>query len=173
MKKLLLVVAMIAAGFTANAQTFGVKGGLNVANVDVDTDFGGGSPDGKTSFYLGGLVDFEISEKFHIQPEVLYSGDGFDGFDMSFLTVPVMAKYYVAEGFNIQAGPQLGFLVDSDGDTDEMESFNFSLGLGAAYELESGLFFDMRYNIGLSNLSQDPSVDVSTKAFQVGLGYRF
>ena len=173
MKKLLLVIAMVAAGFTANAQTFGVKAGLNFSNVTAKDSGVSISPDGATSFYLGAVVDFELSEKFHIQPEVLYSAEGFEDFDMSFVNIPVMAKYYVAEGFNLQAGPQVGFLVDAEDGTDGFKSVNFGLGLGAAYEMENGLFFDTRYNFGLSNLADFDGAELNTKAFQIGVGYRF
>ena len=174
MKKLLLVIAMVALGFTASAQTFGVKAGLNFSNVELNADGGSISPDSQTSFYLGGVVDFKISEKFHIQPEVLFSAEGFENFDMNFINVPVMAKYYITENFNLQAGPQVGFLVDAE-DTEGLNSVNFGLGFGAAYEIEGGLFFDARYNMGISDLTDSGSdgVELTTNTFQVGLGYRF
>ncbi len=173
MKKILLVVAMVAFGLTANAQKFGVKGGLNFSNITVNTSGLSASPDGRTSFYIGGLVDFTISEKFHIQPEVLFSSEGAKDADISFVNIPVMAKYYVAENFSLQAGPQIGFVVDAEGGTDGLETANFGLGLGAGYELEGGLFFDARYNFGLSNIAKADGFEVDTKSFQVGLGYRF
>ncbi|RAV29891.1 porin family protein [Sinomicrobium soli] len=194
MKKLLLV-AVMAFGFvcTAAAQevTFGVKAGLNFSQLKVDLDgIGSGSSDGRTGFYLGGLADFGLSEKFHIQPEVLYSNEGAKGVDeygekadasISFINIPVLAKFYVVEGFNIHAGPQLGILVDADGGTDELKTTNFSLAFGAGYELSSGLFFDARYNLGLSDITdlgeeyEAAGLDFSmkTRAFQVGFGYRF
>ncbi|MGS2740553.1 porin family protein [Sinomicrobium sp. M5D2P17] len=182
MKKLLLI-AVMAFGFVFSAAaqdvTFGVKAGLNFSSLKADTDFGSGTSDGRTGFYIGGLADFGISEQFHIQPEAIFSFEGADDYDMTYLNIPVLAKYYVVEGFNIQAGPQFGFLLDSEEDSDYLKTFNFALSFGAGYELPSGLFFDARYNLGLSDISDSAEaadvlgLKMKTRNFQVGLGYRF
>jgi hypothetical protein len=173
MKKIILsAIAVMAFGF-ANAQgvKFGVKGGLNNTNWTKDAD-----TDAKTSFYIGGLVDLSVSEKFHIQPELLYSNEGADDdLGVSYLRVPVMAKYYVAEGFSLQAGPEVAFKIGTEEDeVDEFtKSIDFGLGFGAGYELTNGLFFDARYNLGLSNISDFDGVEFGNSGLQVGLGYRF
>ena len=171
MKKIILSILAVASFGIANAQDikFGVKAGANFSNLTGDAD-----TDGITSFYVGGLADFTISEKFHVQPELLYSMEGGEDAEISYLRIPIMAKYYLMEGFNLQAGPVVGFKVGADDNIDEFTtSTDFGLGLGAAYELASGLFFDARYNFGLSNISDVDGFDVGTSAFQVGLGYRF
>lgn len=179
MKKIILTMAAVFAFSFANAQDskggssdmkFGVKAGLNNSNYTGDAD-----SDAATSFYIGGLVDFTISEKFHVQPELLYSMEGADKDSMTFLRLPIMAKYYVAEGFSLQAGPEFAFKIAAENDlTDEFtKSLDYGLGIGAGYELESGLFFDARYNLGLANISDFDGFDVGTSSIQVGLGYRF
>ena len=171
MKKVILSFLAVASFGIANAQDikFGVKAGANFANLTGDAD-----TDGITSFYVGGLADFAISEKFHVQPELLYSMEGGEDAEISYLRIPIMAKYYLMEGLNLQAGPVVGFKVSADDVVDELTtSTDFGLGLGAAYELASGLFFDTRYNIGLSNISDVDGFDVGTSTFQIGLGYRF
>ncbi|MBP6556768.1 MAG: PorT family protein [Flavobacterium sp.] len=173
------MAAVFAVSF-ANAQDskggssdmkFGVKAGLNNSNYTGDADGG----DAATSFYIGGLVDFTVSEKFHVQPELLYSVEGADKDSMTFLRLPIMAKYYVAEGFSLQAGPEFAFKIAAENDlTDEFtKSLDYGLGIGAGYELESGLFFDARYNLGLANISDVDGFDAGTTSIQVGLGYRF
>lgn len=174
MKKVILTISAVLAFGFANAQDikFGVKAGANFSNLTGDAD--DLNLDGRTGFYVGGLADFAISEKFHVQPELLYSMEGAEDAEIDYLRIPIMAKYYVTEGFNLQAGPVVGFKVNADEDVDELTtSTDFGLGLGAAYELTSGLFFDARYNIGLSNISDVDGFDVGTSAFQVGLGFRF
>lgn len=89
-----------------------------------------------------------------------------------------MLKYYIVDGFNVQAGPQIGFLVDAEGgDTDGLKSTNFVLNFGAAYELPAGFFVDARYNLGLSNIAEEEpgfeDISLKTKGFQLGVGYRF
>ena len=141
MKKIILTSLLtFAFGFT-NAQNakFGIKGGLNVAN---QSNPGGGEiVDFNTSsligFHIGGFVEIKISDKFSIQPELLYSAQGgklnftvltsIDGDpnsvpeyvntevvnNLSYINIPVMFKYYVIEKFSLELGPQLGILVDS------------------------------------------------------------
>ncbi len=180
MKKVLLsAVALLAFGF-ANAQDskggstdmkFGVKAGYSSTNFTGDADGG----DARGGFYIGGLVDFAVSEKFHVQPKLMYSTEGADEAGVDYLRIPVMAKYYVAEGFSLQAGPEIAFKIAAEDDiTDEFtKSMDFGLGFGAGYELASGLMFDARYNLGLSNISDIDGADFGNAGIQIGLGYRF
>lgn len=173
MKKVFLsVIAMVAFVAVSSAQDtkFGVKGGINLASLGADAD----DADGVTSFYIGGLVDITVSEKFHVQPELLYSSEGAEDAEISFIRIPIMAKFYVGEGFNLQAGPTIGIKAGADDGMDEMtKSLDYGLGIGAAYELAGGLFFDARYNFGLANISDIDGIDVTTNTIQVGLGFRF
>ena len=186
MKKVILTMAAVLAVSFANAQDkkggssdmkFGVKAGYVNANYGSDANDG----DPRSGFYLGGLVDFSVSEKFHVQPELLYTmeGNGETDFDLNFVRIPVMAKYYVADGFNLQAGPQFGFVAGGGAAKDYLKSFDFGLGIGAGYELESGLFFDARYNLGFSDLNDFPAgsgfdtAKITQNSLNVGLGYRF
>jgi opacity protein-like surface antigen len=101
-------------------------------------------------------------------------GTGDDGGKLDYLRIPIMAKYYVADGFNIQAGPSIGFVAGGDDEAKELStSTDFGLGFGAGYELSSGLFFDARYNLGLSNISDVDGFDAKTTSLNIGLGYRF
>lgn len=82
MKKILLSLMIAGAGLAASAQTspvkFGVKAGVNFPSVsfsEVEEDEG--KVKANTSFYLGGTVDFQISEMFSVQPGLLLSGKGY------------------------------------------------------------------------------------------------
>ncbi len=178
MKKIILTMAAVFAVSFANAQDkggssdmkFGVKAGLNNSNFTGDAD-----TDALTSFYVGALVDFAVSEKFHVQPELLYSMEGADNdeADLNFIRIPIMAKYYVAEGFSLQAGPEFAFVAGGGAVKDVTKSMDYGLGIGAGYELTSGLFFDARYNLGLADISDVDGFELGTSSIQVGLGYRF
>ncbi|KGO89520.1 porin family protein [Flavobacterium suncheonense] len=149
---------------------FGPKAGVTFTNFTGD-----GDSDGKTGFFVGGFADISISEKFHIQPEVLYSSEGADKASIDYIRIPVMAKYYVAEGFNLQAGPNIGFKVATENDAvdESTKSTDFGLGLGAAYDLPMGLIIEARYNLGLANISDVSGFDSKNTGFQIGLGYKF
>jgi opacity protein-like surface antigen len=181
MKKIFFSALAICAFGFANAQDgdssmrFGIKGGVQFTNFAGDDAEGS---EGATGFYVGGLVDFAVAENFHVQPELLYSVEGAEDSSISYLRIPIMAKYYVMEGLSLQAGPEVAFKVGAEDDlTDELtKSIDFGLGIGAGYELTNGLMFDVRYNLGLSNISEEfegESFDIKNTGFQVGLGYRF
>ncbi|MCB0459502.1 MAG: PorT family protein [Flavobacteriaceae bacterium] len=179
MKKLFVFAVLTVISFTAlNAQNtrFGIKAGVNFSQISVDAnEFGSANSDSRTGFFVGGVADIEVSEKFHVQPELLFSSEGGDNVPYNYINVPIIAKYYVAEGFNIQAGPQLGYLVSVDGETD-LEGANrlgFSLDMGIGYDINENFFAVVRYDLGLSNLIDDSSIDAKQNSFQIGVGYRF
>ena len=71
---------------------------------------------------------------------------------LSYLNIPLMAKYYVAEGFSLEAGPQIGFLLSAKDDyndwrygeddiKEDVKGTDFGVNLGVGYKMESGLNF--------------------------------
>ena len=140
MKKLLLTAAIAVFTLSSvNAQdiTFGAKAGINIANLDV-TD---ANIDSRTSLHLGVTAEFEISDTFSIQPELLYSAQGATESDtyedsfirevseyewkLNYIQIPIMAKFYVSEGLSLEAGPQIGFLASAEVDSDSTETSLF------------------------------------------------
>jgi len=184
MKKLFTIIMALVA-FTISAQniTFGAKAGLNFASMTGDDADG---LDGRTSFHLGVTAEIEMSDTFSIQPELLYSGQGYtaDGDvtgKVDYINLPVMAKFYVGEGFSLEAGPQIGFLasakVDVDGESidfkDDAKSTDFSLNLGAGYKLNSGLNFGLRYSMGLTDVPDYDTDGFKHSVLQLSVGYNF
>jgi hypothetical protein len=212
-KTTLSLIAALAIGFTANAQTpdvkLGAKGGLNISNL-TNTE----NSSSRTSFHIGAVAEIFINEKFSIQPELIYSSQGikadvdevtYVGLDIArleidssirnnYINVPVMAKYYIADGFNVQVGPQFGFLTSAKVHINKMKvngekisvpssennqsvknqfnSFDFGINFGAGYELPLGVFFDARYNVGLSKVNKEGE-SIKNGVFQLSVGYKF
>ena len=201
MKKLLLSALAVCAFSFSNAQekiTFGAKAGLNLATFTGDPE----DVDMKVGFHVGGMAEIALNDKFSVQPELLFSTQGtkedftfFNGFEdqtetikynFSYINLPVIAKYYVTEGLSLEAGPQIGILVDAkakaDGETEDadellgdLSTIDFGLNFGVGYKLDSGLNFSARYNLGLSNISDESDVDFEFKnsVFQFSVGYFF
>ncbi len=185
MKKIIFIVValLVSAATYAQEAHFGVKAGMNLSNMtgdDIDGDM-------KAGIYLGGFVNFKLTEKFALQPELIYSQQGAKndegGVDeklrTDYLNVPIMAKFYVSEGFNLQVGPQIGFLLKSEYEQDDVDvdikdetkGVDFSLGLGCEYEMESGFGINLRYNIGLSEVYDD--IDPKHSVLQIGASFKF
>ncbi|TVZ28178.1 opacity protein-like surface antigen [Gillisia sp. Hel_I_86] len=205
MKKSILLIgmALLSIGSLSAQESvyFGVKGGLNLSTFRGDGFGDFDNPSSRTSFNLGLLAEIPLSDKFSVQPEVLYSGQGYDiasrnnandvEYQLDYINVPVLAKYYLIEGLSIEAGPQIGFLVNSEIDSnpsgdggdvalneDQFNKVDLSLGLGASYKFRGGFFVNARYNFGLSDVYDDSYVgfknsDVKHSVFQGGIGFMF
>ena len=151
MKKILLLAVFTVLGFVnVNAQEikFGAKGGLNFASVSGDTK----GTDVVTAFNFGVMSEIPISEKFSFQPEVMYSGQGYSFNDntvaLSYLNVPLMAKYYVIKGLSVEAGPQIGFLLSAKNEIinvkDYFKTVDFGVDFGVGFLVEVGFVFGAR-----------------------------
>ena len=181
MKKIILTAAAVFAFGFANAQDtkYGVKGGLNSSTLS--------GADGAKSIIglnLGGFVEFKVSDKFSVQPELLYSMQGaksdFGTLNMNYINIPVMAKYAVADKFNLQAGPQIGFLMSAKFDSvdvkDSMKSMDFGVNLGAGYDITEKMSLDLRYNLGLAQTQKELAAGetaVKNSVIQLSFGYKF
>lgn len=201
MKKFIITAIAISAFGFINAQEvkFGAKAALNIATLTGDVE----DPSSLIGFQVGGFAEIKISEKFAIQPELLYSTQGgkekesidIDGTDytatlsykLSYITIPVMAKYYVAKSFSLEIGPQIGFLTSAKGEIeasgesvevdikDYVTSTDFGVNFGAGYDFSEKLSASLRYNLGLSNINDDEEDDSNIKnsVFSIALGYKF
>jgi opacity protein-like surface antigen len=168
MKKIILTaVAIIAFGF-ANAQDtrYGVKAGADFASTKFKYANVSGT-ETKTGFYIGGFADAEISEKFHLQPEVLYVSIK----DLNQVQVLINAKYEIFDDIKLFAGPNLGFFTSAD----QNNTVNVGLDFGVSYNLTENLSIDAKYNLGLTNFLKfmDDNSTSKLNGLFVGLGYRF
>lgn len=201
MKKLFFVIFCLTS-FAMQAQEihFSPKVGMNVASM---TNSDGSDP--RIGLNAGVTAEISLGSGFAIEPGVFYSMQGFKasggGVDAKlkndYINVPVLAKYYVYEGLNVFAGPQVGFLVNSkvtgsasgvSASIDMKDAFktvDFAAVIGVGYQLPIGLNFAANYNFGLINVLEDDSFDVVGQAldwenqksrnnvFQISVGWRF
>ncbi len=182
------LVAMFVTG-SINAQhvNLGVKGGLNLYNIHNDN---GVEYNSKAGFHLGLLGHIHINKQFAVQPELVYSQQGAKyttsgvetKIDLGYVNIPVMFQYMFDNGFRIEAGPQLGIMVNGQSETNNVETelddnlaaIDFALGAGLGWiHTPSGFGVDARYNFGLSNINENSSVKSTNRGFQLGVFYQF
>jgi len=188
MKKFFLAALMVFTfGFThAQKARFGIKGGLNVSTLTGNIE----NAEPKIGAHVGGLVEIKIVNKFAIQPELLFSLQGAkndyvrtmgnnryvneEKLNLAYLNVPVMAKFYVIPSLSLEAGPQLGILLDaerkftqsqSNGNNassssrsydikDNLRTLDAGFNLGASYYFTDNMFVQARYSFGLSSIDE-------------------
>lgn len=132
---LAVVLGLLTVG-TSAAETnisVGVKGGLNVSNLTGESA-SAAEMSTRTGGVIGGIMVFDLSERFAIQQEILYSKKGGNGIftaltqDSTFLSahdpnlgyveLPLLAKYKFQTGGKltpaILGGVSLGFSMSSD-----------------------------------------------------------
>lgn len=195
MKKTIILTAALFFTMGIQAQNkiqFGVKAGLNVANTRTTPAL---PPDvnmkSRIGFNAGVFANIMAAKNFAIQPEAYYSSEGYKGvqggtvakLNMDYINIPVLAQYKFGNGFRVEAGPQIGFLLsaksvldDQKDDVKDMcKSIAFSIPFGAGYLSPIGLGLNARYNLGLTNFIDQSGSDQSAKisVFQFGLFYQF
>lgn len=198
MKKLLIVCLLlvsIASSHTAFAQvqfSLGIKGGVNFANLDVNSSVSANYKN-RTGFHGGAFALFKVTA-FAVQPELIFSQQGskvsFSSQDInanfSYLNIPIMAKFYLPLGLNLQLGPQFGFLTTAESDynpltgtfqTTDMKEYyknsDVSIAMGIGWDLPMKLSIDARYNLGVTEIEDNASLSqTKNQVFQISLGYK-
>ncbi len=155
---------------------FGIKGGLNFSNINVD---GGRDPDGKVGVHLGvfGMANIGSDDALFIQPELQFSLLGWEDVNLTYITLPVVIKYYVVEQLSFHAGLQLGLLIAGEDDVDEfLTTIDLGVPIGAEFDINDQLGLGLRYVVGATNI-YDPDFDTTTdyynRVFQLFVSYRF
>lgn len=200
MKKLFLGAAIAMSSLTF-AQQFGIKAGMNVSSLS--SEEGLENQKSKIGFHAGLFMNAPIAANFSIQPELIYTqyGDKYNANvlgnnysftrNLDYIALPVMFQYNATPSFYLEAGPEFGLLVSAKNkltnqDTnnvidesrnykDDLNSFNFGLGLGAGYYFTPNIGLTARYVAGFTDIAKDRPTGSSVKnnAFQVGLAYKF
>src|SRR4051812_30755406 len=151
MKKLLLsagITLLVSSINLVNAQVkvqSGIKGGVNFSSV---TNLKG---DERVTGHGGIFVNTMLNSHWSIQPELLYSAQGQKFNDqnsddnalaLDYVQLPVMLQYHPVSNLYVEAGPQVGLLVnaktESPNDADKADvkdnykkaDFGVNVGLG-------------------------------------------
>lgn len=142
MKKLILSVgAVFMLTLSVNAQkhhsnpvTTTVKVGASLSNVS------GQAQEIRPLFHVAGGIEFPLSyyKQFAVQLELMYSAQGYKGKEyeqvtfsqedfgsvkledvkLDYLYIPLTFKYYLGDNFAIEAGGQVGYLMNASGGFD-------------------------------------------------------
>ena len=225
MKKLMMIAAMMVAAVSANAQfepgTFSIqpKAGFSIAwltnmpklpistNTTLDK-----SP--IVGAVIGAEAEYQLTNMISLAAGVNYSlqGSGWEDYELKsgsdkvelkdakvelgYITIPVVANFYLFKGFAVKAGIQPGFLtnakkkatikgkmegynatMDIDEDMkDECKKFDLSIPIGVSYQFQVPVTVDLRYNLGVTKVNKESvsGVDDSkNNVISLTVGYKF
>lgn len=191
MKKV-FVIGLLVLGFNlhSNAQAkLSLQGGLNQAREKYSGDGASLTLGTRTSLNFGLNADFEGSDNFNLRSGLLYNGYGSKSGDgevskLDYLTIPVLGRFKVADGFYAFAGPQIGLLLSAKSkykdETEDVKEFykgtNISALIGAEYKFTDKLSLGASYNAGLTNIGKEDMDDggkLTTTGFSINLGFSF
>jgi Outer membrane protein beta-barrel domain len=181
------ILVMAATALHAQHVNIGVKGGLNLYTISSESDI---NYDMKAGFHAGLVGHIHFTKHFALQPEITYSTEGAKysflnipyTLNLNYVNVPILFQYMFDNGFRLEAGPQVGFLVSAKSETNNTKTdvknnfkkIDFALGAGIGYvHTPSGWGADARYNFGMGNINDNSSVKYMNQGFQFGLFYLF
>lgn len=179
-----ITIFLFAAGtLSAQHTNIGIKGGLNSYNIESDN---GSGLDSKIGLNVGLLGHIHLNSQYAFQPEIVYSMQGAKSgntdINLDYINVPLLAQYMFDNGFRIQAGPQVGFLLSAEAENgnsttdikDDFNSVDLGLSFGVSYvHPPTGFGVDARYNLGVSNISDNSNVESTNRGIQIGVFYLF
>lgn len=220
-----MIAAMMVAAVSANAQfesgTFSIqpKAGFSIAwlsnmpklpistNTTLDK-----SP--VAGVVIGAEAEYQLTNMISLAAGVNYSlqGSGWEDYELKsgnnkvelkdakvelgYITIPVVANFYLFKGFAVKAGIQPGFLTnakmkatikgemdgsnmttDVDNDMkDECKKFDLSVPIGVSYQFKVPVTLDLRYNLGVTKVNKESvsGVDDSkNNVISLTIGYKF
>ena len=191
MKKIFTLFVLFAC--LANAQTkFGITAGLNMA-----TFHGNDISNAKMRYGLasGIFLNYDLSQGFALQPELLYSMKGYTSTagtiktigKYDYMEIPAIVKYSIAIESVIKpfifVGPSASILIKSKLNTDKdyevvsprFFDFGALFGAGASMPLDKGeINFNIRYGLGFTTVSnQSTPTDIKNRYLGIMVGYSF
>jgi len=174
MRKIFLTAVIIVPLFSL-AQ-FGIKAGVNFANVTNASDINSGSESG---FMAGIFLAPPSTGVMGFRTELIFSRQGYSYktntntgvVNLDYILLPQLMQINITKFFSIQLGAQMAFLINAKADSSTssggsspygeiMDFYNkFDYGFAGGIEIHpfKGLLVGARYNISLGNLYKDPS----------------
>lgn len=187
-----VVTGLLAfTGMQAQEKTaaFGFKGGLNFSNFYTDSV---DDKDVLTGFNAGLYAKLPITNSIAIQPEINFTTKGSEvltnntstKLNLNYIEVPVLLVANLTENFNIHVGPYAAYMVSSKGsfesnfgsitqtfDTDDFNKFDAGISAGVGIDLDA-VNFGVRYNYGLTKISDNDNFDAKNSVFNAYIGLR-
>jgi hypothetical protein len=203
----LFIIFTIGILGNVNAQQFKLGPLVGVNYSDFVGDLKGFSPALKPriAYHVGIVSTFKLTNSISLSPRLMYSSQGFtDKIEvrenletylvktnqgLNFLNIPLMVNFELNERFGLQAGPQIGFLINTTAVTTDNGGSSFEEGskstinedfkldygarLALFYEVVENLQIELGYYRGFSNISRNGFINFSNNnsVFQLSLCY--
>jgi len=175
---LVLMVMGSAAAFAQDTATaggpsvrLGLEGGINLANLSgANVNDAVGS---RLGFVGGAFVGLPLGPTLALQPEILYSQKGgkYNGnpYQLDYWEIPILLDVTLVGPVAILLGPSVAFNAANNG-ISSINNSDIGLVAGAQLNLDR-ILLSGRYEIGLTNVTNNQSIQNGTFTFMVGFSF--
>jgi hypothetical protein len=194
---ILFMLVFIGHVHVSGKTRYGIKGGLNFANLSGDVEDKYLKPASKTTFMFGGFATTEMGKYLCIQPEVYYAMKGAKADDdkldielkLTYIEIPVLAKLVIptpgAITPSIFVGPVADLLLSAEISSgnfdvdikDNVMKIDAGLVVGAGVDINAGkgkFILDGRYTSGFISVDDtDDEDNIKNGVFSILVGYAF
>lgn len=162
--KVVVLLGMLCCVGTsiAHAQLkYSLKAGMNLSRVRHESRWDKKDYGSMTSFHVGVSATKDISKKFFLSGEFLFSDKGFNegsAVHLLYASIPVMANFKMLKKFSMGVGPEFGILITPMGENDEFvkEVYSNRLDVGGSidfqYTISPSFALSARFVQGFSNV---------------------
>lgn len=190
--KVFMMLMVGLASFTTQAQIFGIKGGIGLANIT--------SPNQNTNDLfgrtlgakIGGTIEFDLTDDLYLGSGVGFAKKGASSnagnFNLFYVDLPVGARYEIFEVggsgyFFATAGFNVGILVSANFDGERLNIGNTNddnfKGLDFGFNTGVGIIFNDSFEVGLGtefgliDISTTNSSNLKNVMLMATFGYKF
>jgi len=159
-------------GKEKSSVSFGIRAGLNFSHTYAETPYKNGDYGDILRMQLGFVVDFPVSDWFHIQPGLMYIQKGMKDGDGSSdtshnLELPLLLSFKLA-ALRLNAGPYFGLCLTSDYGAFKDD---FDIGLSTGVDFDIGMFYiGLFYDYGFFDVSNRSGYDFYNRTIGLNLG---
>ena len=168
----------------------GIIGGVNIATFDAEND----EISSRVLWGAGFILSYDLNENFSLQTEPMYlkkggireqqDDDPKLTLSQDYIEIPILLNFGYGEKskFHLVAGPTFGFTISSELEADISgimfeadiidltESIDVGLCFGGGFSTEispGSLFLEVKYNMGLTNLSKTGTFTAKAGALEI------
>jgi hypothetical protein len=168
-KTILLLLTVILFNSSYSQINIGLKSGINITTTRDLIAF----PRNRLAWHAGGFVTIALSDKFHLQPELLYSTKGNRSYNqigdsklvtrMNYINMPILLGWRIDNKTTFTSGIELGYLVsvhhiilsareNLNESKNYPSKFDAGIAIGIKHAFIKNMGVEVRYNYGLRTL---------------------
>jgi len=200
-KSFVLAISLLLSIHTYAQISFGLKGGVNVAEFSLQ-DQGATIPQSSINgFTFGAVLEIGITDNIFLQPEAVFIQKGSElntsitglTTNVNYLDIPILLKIKLLNtdllNINLLGGPSFGLALNGEeaitggqtidvnfGGENGLKRFDLGINAGGGVGINLGsigVFGDVRYLFGISDISEDANREIKNRGLNLSVGLLF